>query len=130
MDRDVDDEKGPPPDDPEVNLTAADPLPPNATPLILTDAYVEVNGVNLRCLTNHIELTPENKVVTVTTMCSETDYPGTTKWHFKATFYQSFDAGATDSVLSAALAAYQANGTLATYRVRPHSELASLERQP
>ena len=102
-------------------VTLVDPVPPVASPLILTDAYVEINGVNLRCLGAHFELTPENKLVTVTTFCSETDYPGTTKWHFKATFYQSFDSGATDACLSAALAAYQSAGTLAAFKVRPFS---------
>jgi hypothetical protein len=112
---------GGPPETLDAPALFADPLPPTASPLIMTDAYVELNGVNLRCLTNHVELTPDNKLVTVTTFCSETDYPGVTKWHLKMKLYQSFDAGATDSVLSAALAAYQASATPMTYKVRPKS---------
>jgi hypothetical protein len=99
----------------------ADPIPPTATPLILNDAYFELTGVNLRCLVKHLEVTPENKPVTVTTFCSETDYPGVTKWHLKVTFYQSFDVGATYATLAAALAAYNASGTPAAFKARPYS---------
>jgi hypothetical protein len=122
MTDELDDDPGP--------VLLVDPAPPVAAPLIMTDAYVELNGVNLRCLTNHVELTPDNKLVTVTTFCSETDYPGTTKWHLKLKLYQSFDAGATDSVLSAALAAYQANATPMAYKVRPKSSQVASPTNP
>jgi hypothetical protein len=108
----------------------ADPLPPTAGPLILTDGYVEVNGVNLRCLGLHFEVNPENKPVTVTTFCAETDYPAITKWHFIAKFAQSFDPGATDATLRAAVAAYKASGTLAQFKVRGKSSVPTSATNP
>lgn len=98
-----------------------DPVEVPAQPLILNNAYFEMTGVNLRCLVNHLEVTPENKPVTVTTFCSETDYPGSTKWHLKVTFQQSFDAGAVYDTLAAARAAYDADGTLAVFKARPYA---------
>jgi hypothetical protein len=110
-------------DPPQVSLLATgDPAPPNALPLILNDCYFEMSGVNLRCLVKHLEAAfPENKPVTVTTFCSETDYPGVTKWHLRVTFYQSFDAGAVYQTLNAAYAAYVANGQPTQWKARAHS---------
>jgi hypothetical protein len=99
----------------------ADPAPPVASPLILNDAYFEMSSVNLRCLVHHLEVMPENKQVTITTFCSEVDYPGVTKWHLKVTFQQSFDVGATYATLAAALANYQANGAAVPFKARPYS---------
>jgi hypothetical protein len=104
----------------EVN-PLADPSPVVATPLILTDGYVEVNGVNLRCLSLHFEVNPENKPVTVTTMCSETDYPAIVKYHFIAKFAQSFAPGATDATLRAAVTAYQTSQQPAQFKCRAYS---------
>jgi hypothetical protein len=105
-----------------VGLTATgDPVPPVATPLILNDAYFELTGVNLRCLTKHLEVMPENKLVTVTTFCNETDYPGVTKWHLKVTFNQSFDVGAVYDTLEAAYQAYQLDGTPADFVARGYA---------
>jgi hypothetical protein len=109
-------------------LTATgDPTPPVATPLILNDGYFQLNGVNLSCLTKHLEATfAENKPVTVTTLCNEVDYPGVTKYHLRATLQQSFDAGATFATLQSALAAYQASQTPCPFSARPHaSQVAS-----
>ena len=108
-------------DAPEVEPFAADPLPPTALPLILTDGYVEVNGVNLRCLGLHFEVNPENKPIDVTTFCGIQEFPGPVKWHFVAKFAQSFDAGATDATLYAAVQAYATSGTLAAFKVRGKS---------
>jgi hypothetical protein len=116
---------------PAISLTAAgDPVPPTAGPLILTDGYVEVNGVNLRCLGMHFEVNPENKPVTVTTFCAEVDYPAVTKWHFIAKFAQSFDSGATDATLRAAVNAYKTSGTYAQFKVRGKSALAVSATNP
>jgi hypothetical protein len=98
-----------------------DPVEPVATPVMMTDAYVQLGEANLRCLCEHIELTPENSPITVTTFCGVQDYPGPVKWHFTATFLQSFDPGATDDTLAAALAAYELAGTPVSYRVRPYA---------
>jgi hypothetical protein len=108
----------------------ADPTPPVATPLILTDGYVEVNGVNLRCLGLHFEVNPENKPVTVTTFCTETDYPALTKWHFVAKFAQSFAPGATDATLRAAVAAYNTAQTPAQFKCRAYSSQAVSASNP
>jgi hypothetical protein len=121
----------PPGDPPEVNLTAAgDPTPPTATPLVLNDCYFELGGVNLRCLVQHLEVSPENKPVTVTSFCSETDYPGVTKWHLRVTFYQSFDVGATYATLNAALTAYNASGTAVNFKARPYSSRVAASNNP
>jgi hypothetical protein len=108
--------------DPHVETFATgDPVPPVAAPLILNDAYYELNGVNLRCLVKHLEIVPENKLVTITSFCAETDYPGVTKWHQRVTFHQSFDNGATYQTLQAAYANYVASGTPANFKARPHA---------
>ena len=113
---------GPP--GPELTFTG-DPVPPSAQPLILNDCYFEMSGVNLRCLVKHLEAAfAENKPVTVTSFCGEVDYPGVTKYHLRVTFYQSFDTGAVYATLSAALAAYQANGNPVQWRARPYSSRA------
>jgi len=116
---------------PTVGLTAAgDPVPPTANPLILNDAYFELTGVNLRCLVKHLEVSPENKPVTVTSFCAETDYPGVTKWHLRVTFYQSFDSGAVYATLNAAYQAYVASGTPAQFRARPYSSKVASATNP
>jgi hypothetical protein len=117
---------------PEVNLTAAgDPTPPATNPLILNDAYFEMSGVNLRCTVKHLEAAfPENKVVTLTTMCAETDVPGVTKWHLRVTFYQDFSAGSVFATLQAAIAAYQAAGTPVAWKARPYSSRAASATNP
>jgi hypothetical protein len=118
-------------DPPEVTqLAAGDPTPPTASPLILNDAYFELMGVNLRCLVQHLEIAPENKPVTVTTFCSEVDYPGVTKWHLRVTFYQSFDTGATFATLTAAYQAYVASGAPVNFKARPYSSRAASATNP
>jgi hypothetical protein len=119
-------------DAPEVSLTAAgDPTPPPSSPLILNDAYFELSGVNLRCNVKHLEAAfPENKVVTVTSFCAETDYPGVTKWHLRATFYQDFSAGSVFATLQAAIAAYQAGGTPVAWKARPYSSRVASATNP
>ena len=81
-------------------------------PLILTDPSVKIGKgalpadlTELACDASHVELTPDTEVTTVDTFCGSTDYPGTTKWSLIATLIQSFDTGATEEVLSAAVAA-------------------------
>jgi hypothetical protein len=117
---------------PEVTLTAGgDPTPPTAQPLILNDCYFEMSGVNLRCLVKHLEAAfPENKPVTVTSFCSETDYPGVTKWHLRVTFFQSFDSGAVYATLNAAYNAYVASGTPVQWRARPYSSRVPAANNP
>ena len=86
---------------------------------MMTDTYVEIGGANLKCLCESVSLEPENKPIEVTTFCGVQDFPGPTKWHFKAKFVQAFDVGATDDTLSTALAAYASAGTPVDFKVRP-----------
>ena len=81
-------------------------------PLILDDASIKIGTtegattlVELACVANHVELSPDVSTTTLDTMCGSVDYPGTVKWSLIATLYQSFDAGATEETLSAAVAA-------------------------
>ena len=91
--------------------------PTEPMPLILTNASIEIGGTELACVANHIELSPDTSVTTLDTMCGSRDYPGTVKWSLVATFYQSFDTGATEDTLSAAIAAYKADGTPVAYKI-------------
>ena len=98
-----------------------DPTPPVATPVMMTDTYVQLSDANFTCLAESVSLEPENKPIEVTTFCGVQDYPGPVKWHFKVKLLQSFDAGATDEILSAALTAYNTAGTPMTFSIRPYS---------
>lgn len=89
--------------------------------VMMTDTYVEVSAVNLKCLCESVALDPENKPIEVTTFCGVEDFPGPVKWHFKAKFVQSFGDGGTDAALTTALEAYEADGTLCDFKVRPHA---------
>jgi hypothetical protein len=93
-------------------------------PLIMEDAYVEVNGVNLSCLCEEVSIAPEMKTIELTTFCGVEDYPGPIKWHFTAKFLQSFEAHGTHDALTSAWQAW--DGTIATeqgcpFVVRPHA---------
>jgi hypothetical protein len=98
-----------------------DPVAPAAQPVMMTDTYVEIGGANLRCLATNVSVEPELSPITLTTFCGVKDYPGPVKWHFKVTLAQSFDVGATDEILAKALADYQADGTLADFKVRAYT---------
>jgi hypothetical protein len=76
---------------------------PEPQPLILTNAGLKIDGNELACNLNHIELTPDVSTTTLDTMCGSKDYPGVVKWALIATLYQSFDPDATEEVLSAAV---------------------------
>lgn len=87
--------------------------------VMMTDTYVEVGGINLKCLCESVTLEPENKPIEVTTFCGVDEFPGPIKWHFKAKFVQAFGVGGTDDALTGALDAYDADGTLCVFKVRP-----------
>ena len=86
-------------------------------PLILTNASLVIDDTELACVATHVEISPDVSTTTVDTFCGSKDFPGTVKWSLVASLVQSFDAGATEDVLSAAYAAYLADGTLTTFRV-------------
>lgn len=118
-------------DAPTVEPTAAgDPTPPSGSPLILNDAYFEMLSVNLRCFVKHLEIVPENKLVTISTFCAETDYPGVTKWHLRVTFAQSFDPGTVYATLAAALANYTATGAAVPFKARPYASRVASASNP
>jgi hypothetical protein len=80
-------------------------------PLILDDTSIKISTdgtdvglVELACVCQHLELSPDTSVTTVDTFCGSTDYPGVTKWVLTATFAQSLEADATEDTLSAAAA--------------------------
>src|SRR5262252_6728722 len=89
----------------------ASPPPTQPTALILDDAGLQIssddtaaNLKELACVATHIEIAPDTTVTTVDTMCGSTDYPGVVKWTLTCTLVQSLDAGATEDILSAAVA--------------------------
>jgi len=92
------------------NDLKGDKAMPEPLPLILDNASLMIAPgpdpavpIELACLTNHIELSPDVSVTTLETMCGARDYPGTVKWSLIATLYQSFDPAATEEVLSGAV---------------------------
>jgi hypothetical protein len=116
---------------PQIELLATgDPAPPTAAPLILNNAYFELTGVNLRCLVKHLEVVPENKLVTITSFCAEVDYPGVTKWHLRVTFHQSFDNGAVYQTLNAAYQNYVSTGALTGFKARPFANNTASATNP
>jgi hypothetical protein len=119
-------------DEPVVEpFAAGDPVPPTAQPLILTDCYVEIGGVNLRCLAKHLEACAVDvKKNTIETFCSRTDYPGTVKYTLKVDFYQSFDSGATFDTLNAAVTGYKATSTPVAFKARPYASRVASATNP
>jgi len=102
-------------------VSPPDVAPPAAiAPVMMTDAYVEIGAANLSCLGIEVSIEPENKPIELTTFCGVTEFPGPTKWHFKAKLAQDFSTGSTDATLTSVLAAYQSAGTLCPFRVRPY----------
>lgn len=93
-------------------MTATVRMPNKPMPLILDNAGLRIGMsgdasdaelVELACVANHVELSPDVSVTTIDTFCGSTDYPGTVKWTLNATLYQSFDTGATEDTLYAAV---------------------------
>ena len=84
-------------------LPHAEPMP-----LILTNASIKINGTETgvsspdarRAVARYQHDDARHDV-------RSPDYPGIVKWSLVATLYQSFDVGATEEVLSAAVAAYK-----------------------
>ena len=91
--------------------------PAEPMPLILTNASIKINGTELACVATHVELSPDTSVTTLDTMCGSKDYPGVVKWSLVVSLIQSFDVGATEDVLSEAVAAYKLDGSAATYEI-------------
>ena len=90
---------------------------PEPMPLILTNASIKINGTELACVATHVELSPDTSVTTLDTMCGSKDYPGVVKWSLIASLIQSFDVGATEDVLSEAVATYKLDGSPVTYEI-------------
>lgn len=99
-------------------------------PLILTNASLQIDDKELACVANHVELSPDTSLTTLDTFCGSKDYPGTVKWSLVATLYQTFDVGGTEEVLSGAMTAYRAAGTLPTFRVCGYRDQAVSATNP
>jgi hypothetical protein len=101
-------------------FAAGDPVAPVGLPLVMTDCYFELGGVNLRCFVKHLEACAVDvKKNTAETFCARTDYPGTVRYTLKVTFYQSFDTGTVFDTLNSAVTAYKANSTPVNFKARP-----------
>jgi hypothetical protein len=95
-------------------------------PVILDNAGLEIDTSELACLLNHIEVVPDVATVELKSMCGTVDYPGNVKWSLKATLYQSFDPGATEETLSAAVA----GGVAVPFRVVAYRDQAVSATNP
>lgn len=98
--------------------------PPEPMPLILTDASLKLNDIEMACVASHVELSPDTSITTVETMCGTKDYPGTVKWSLIATLAQSFTAGSTEDTLSQIMDDYRASGALPTFAVSGYKSRA------
>ncbi|HSS11147.1 MAG TPA: hypothetical protein VLL25_14770 [Acidimicrobiales bacterium] len=96
-----------------------------ATHLMLDDAEIELDGTDLKCFTNHLEISPDVTTQEATTMCGVVEYPGAVKWYLRLTLYQSFDENATFQCLKGALDKFRATGAAAPYKVRAKSQPVS-----
>ena len=83
-----------------MGATTTEPMP-----VILTNASIKIDGVELACVASHVELSPDTSITTLDTFCGSKDYPGTVKWSLIATRYQSFDTRATEDTQYPAVAA-------------------------
>jgi len=100
---------------------AGEPLP-----LILDNAGLKINDVELACLLSHIEISPDISTTEITTMCGSIDFPGTIKWLLRATLYQSYDVDATYHVLNDAVA----GGVAVPFKVIPRRSQPQDEQNP
>jgi hypothetical protein len=91
------------------------------TPVILVDPVLTIDGVDLKCVMSHIELTPDVTLVEVKTSCGVKEYPASIKWTLKATLYHSYDVDGTNEVLTAAVA----GGVPVPFTVTPSSDVVS-----
>ena len=87
-------------------------------PVILDNASLMINDVELACVLNEISLEPDVDEQEVTTMCGKKVYPGAVQWTLNATLYQSFDTDGTWEVLSEAVKA----GANATFSMRAYRD--------
>jgi hypothetical protein len=71
-------------------------------PYIMVDPEITLDGEDIHCLASHVELAPDVNVVETPTFCGVKEFPGSVKWYFRVTLYQSFDDNGTDQILRAA----------------------------
>lgn len=94
-------------------------------PYIMVDPEITLDGEDIHCLASHVELAPDVNTVETPTFCGVKEFPGTVKWYFRVTLYQSFDDGGTDSILRTA----RAKPTV-TYSVLPYRGVAVSATNP
>jgi hypothetical protein len=95
-------------------------------PLILYNPELTIDGVSLKCLMSHVEITPDVTLVEVKTSCGVKEYPGTIKWTLKVSLYHSFDPAGTNAVLTAAVE----GGVPVDFSVIPSSSAAISATNP
>ncbi|MBO0880550.1 MAG: hypothetical protein J2P17_09435 [Mycobacterium sp.] len=93
---------------------------PEPQPYIMVNPFIELNGEEVHCLASHLELAPDINIVETTTFCGVQEFPGSEKWYFRLTMYQSFDDDGADQILQGCLAV----GGPVAYRVAPYRERA------
>jgi hypothetical protein len=94
---------------------------PDLNPVILVDPVLTIDGVDLKCLMSHIEITPDVTTIEVKTSCGVREYPGTIKWTLKASLYHSYDPLGTNETLTAAVE----GGVPVPFTVTPSSDPVS-----
>jgi len=87
-------------------------------PYIMVNPKIVLNGRDVHCLASHLELAPDITIVETNTFCGVQEYPGTEKWYFRLTLYQSFDVNGADEILREALAV----GGPVTFEVTPYRD--------
>lgn len=99
---------------------------PEPEPVILDNASLMINDVELACLLNEISLEPDIDEQEVTTMCGKKVYPGAIQWTLNATLYQSFSPDGTWEVLSQAVT----SGVNASFSLRAYRDQVVSETNP
>lgn len=69
------------------------------TKLVLTEAFVEIDGVDMSCWVNNVEITLSKAEVDANTFCGQDTLAGLEESSFSIGLIQDFDAAAVDATL-------------------------------
>jgi len=67
--------------------------------LVLTEAFVEIDGVDMSCWVNNVEITLSKAEVDANTFCGQDTLAGLEESSFSIGLIQDFDAAAVDATL-------------------------------
>lgn len=67
--------------------------------LVLTEAFVEIDGVDMSCWANNVEITLSKAEVDANTFCGQDTLAGLEESSFSIGLVQDFDAAAVDATL-------------------------------